>query len=512
MPKKKLVLTVIDSLGARYVLPALKSGRLPNMRALAHTGQAQVATTIFPSITHACLSSIATGAYPRDHGVYGAYFVEERSNDIAYFGSNIKVILSQGIDKFLVNFLYKLNHEHLKLPTLFEKIESAGLTAGVLNHLIYRGNVARAIKTPGLIGAMPGAAQLDEVCGPTIFYMGDFVGDVPDRTILDDAPSGPFKRYGVSDEGTQHVLLGLARRGLLPDFTLAYFPDNDILCHDEGPDCTFDVLEPIDRMLGSVIDALGGLGPALEETAFVIVGDHAQCAVCDESKRPAIELDEVLRGFDLIGAGEPLDEDRELLVAPNLRACAIYCNRPDLERVDRIAQLLISDPRVDQVMFRSDLVLTSEPGFRVLTSDRGTLRFWRGESSPNCAVDDYGTAWSWAGDLRTLDVSATAGRLVWGAYPNAFERIAGCLEAESTGHIWATARPLYEFRLPRINIHTGGGSHGSLHELDSLVPLITAGLPEGVHPPDHPRIVDISPLVLASLGLPVAEHALASGK
>jgi hypothetical protein len=55
--------------------------------------------------------------------------------------------------------------------------------------------------------------------------------------------------------------------------------------------------------------------------------------------------------------------------------------------------------------------------------------------------------------------------------------------------------------LPRTNVHTRGGSHGSLHELDSIMPLMLAGAPKDIALPAHPRTVDIAPLCLAILGL-----------
>ena len=37
--------------------------------------------------------------------------------------------------------------------------------------------------------------------------------------------------------------------------------------------------------------------------------------------------------------------------------------------------------------------------------------------------------WSWTGDLGVLDAKVEDGRLRWNDYPNAFERIAGALDA-----------------------------------------------------------------------------------
>ena len=70
-----------------------------------------------------------------------------------------------------------------------------------------------------------------------------------------------------------------------------------------------------------------------------------------------------------------------------------------------------------------------------------------------------------------------------------------------SGHVWMTARPGYEFQFGPTVLHEGGGSHGSLHALDSLSPLIVAGAPASVELPHHPRSVDIVPLIMEVLGL-----------
>lgn len=93
------------------------------------------------------------------------------------------------------------------------------------------------------------------------------------------------------------------------------------------------------------------------------------------------------------------------------------------------------------------------------------------------------------------------GRLHYGDYPNAFERLLGVLESGRSGQLWATARPGSEFRFGGSQVHVGGGSHASLHALDSVIPLIVAGAPPDLPLPPHLRTVDITPLCLSILGL-----------
>ena len=73
------------------------------------------------------------------------------------------------------------------------------------------------------------------------------------------------------------------------------------------------------------------------------------------------------------------------------------------------------------------------------------------------------------------------------------------------GHLWATSHPGYEFCLESTHIHAGGGSHGSLHVLDSVSPLWVAGPPEGLAIPNQARAVDVVPICLDALGV---KHAV----
>ncbi len=66
--------------------------------------------------------------------------------------------------------------------------------------------------------------------------------------------------------------------------------------------------------------------------------------------------------------------------------------------------------------------------------------------------------------------------------------------------LWATAVPGCEFEVQGGNAHVGGASHGGLHALESLSPMIVAG-PTPVQLPEQMRSVDIAPLIMQLLGL-----------
>ena len=88
-------------------------------------------------------------------------------------------------------------------------------------------------------------------------------------------------------------------------------------------------------------------------------------------------------------------------------------------------------------------------------------------------------------------------------YPNAFERIAGVLDLDKSGEIWVTAKPGCEFEVPGGEAHAGGASHGALHALDSHSPVIIAGAGAPRRLPSHMRSVDIAPICMDILGVPM---------
>ena len=59
------------------------------------------------------------------------------------------------------------------------------------------------------------------------------------------------------------------------------------------------------------------------------------------------------------------------------------------------------------------------------------------------------------------------------------------------------AKPSYEFIEKHSHNHAGGGAHGSLHKVDSVVPIIVTGASEL---PASDRLVDLKRWILQLLG------------
>jgi hypothetical protein len=118
-----------------------------------------------------------------------------------------------------------------------------------------------------------------------------------------------------------------------------------------------------------------------------------------------------------------------------------------------------------------------------------------------------GKTWDFDGTLATIAASESGGDLSTPDYPDAFDRLWSALEADSTGEILVSAAPDYEFVDWGGADHTGGGSHGSLLDGDSRLPIVFFDCGPDLadaHAVDGRRewsITDVAPVVAAHFGL-----------
>jgi hypothetical protein len=502
---KRVLYVVIDALASRVIGPAMQRGDLPVFSELARRGVVRPeSVAIFPSITPAATAALATGAWPEQSGISGAFWYEEDRDRVAYYGDDFWVILNRGVGNYFRDFLVELNYKRLRAAPVFETVEQHGLTAAVINFMWFRGNVSHEVHPPLLLKLVAGNDYPEQIRGPSILLLADFASTAaaPGEEPL-TASGGMFRRYGFHDETTAEYLMKLAEHGL-PDLTVAYFPNNDYESHDRGPIQSLEVVQRVDEHLGNVIASLGGMDGFLKNHAIVITGDHGQSDLAETTQEQEIHLDELLSDFIPGEAGKPWEPGEEIMSCPNMRAAQIYLHDklPD-DRVQLLVSRLLSHPRVDQVILRD--LQCKPPRYTVLSADRGRLEFQRtGAGVEADATDVHGNRWTFNGDLRVVDAKVVDGKLSYGDYPNALERIATGFSSESAS-LWATARIGSEFRVEETNLHRGG-SHGSLHRDDSTSPLIIAGAPEDLEIPEHPRSIDVAPLILRMLEIDPAQN------
>jgi hypothetical protein len=80
-------------------------------------------------------------------------------------------------------------------------------------------------------------------------------------------------------------------------------------------------------------------------------------------------------------------------------------------------------------------------------------------------------------------------------YPDAEHRVRAALANPNAGELLISAAEGWEFADLGGRHHAGGGSHGSLVEGDSIVPVLTIGLDAQIE-----RITDVTPAVRSHFG------------
>ncbi|HXV32752.1 MAG TPA: alkaline phosphatase family protein [Gaiellaceae bacterium] len=452
---RKLVLVVIDGLTPDALERGLAAGRLPTLAALSEDGWSGRGTSVFPSLTPVCLTSIATGAYPDVHHIPHLVWYHRGERRVIEYGSSFPAMRAVGARRAIRDTIFGMSGEHLApgATTVFEALEDAGLEPAAINFTCYRGRTRHPIKLPA-----PARRNrwYEAVNGPRHFFYFNLF-----ESARTGAPLAIRSRTeGSIDEYAAAVGRWLVTRDAF-DFLVFYLPDYDYASHLAGPEGSLDALERTDRALGRLLAAAGGPEPFLERYAVVVTSDHGQTPV-----------ERVARLQDALPPSLP-----GVLPLASNRAGMAYrlpgCRAPTRELAERL----------DEVPF-ADVVLFAEDGTAVARRDGAELRF---------ALEDEG--WRLEGDPAVLDPEL---------YPNGVERAWHAVGAPTAGEILVSAAEGWELVDGGGRHHAGGGSHGSLVAGDSLVPLIAAGFDEPPFPPD-PAITDLAPLALAHFGVPAPE-------
>ena len=334
---KKLVLVVVDGMTPAAFERAIAEGRAPAMAFLAAEGEYRQATSVFPSLTPVCLTSIATGAGPGVHHIPSLVWWNREERRIVEYGSSLSALRAAGLSQSLVDTIFNMNARHLSRDavTIYEALEDAGLVAAAVNITCYRGRHRYLPTVPGLNRAAFGPRRF--------FFYGLFESD---RT------GAPFavrsRRAGSVDAYAAAVGRWLVTRDGF-DFLAFYLSGYDFASHAGGPDgAEADLaLEQADAAIGTLLDAAGGPDEFLERYALVLLSDHGQTRV-----ERASRLEEPLA-----------DVANEIVVAASNRAGQLYL-RPDA-RVDagELARRLDGFAAVDVTLRREgDRVVARKDG------------------------------------------------------------------------------------------------------------------------------------------------------
>jgi hypothetical protein len=412
---KKLVLIVIDGL-----TPSMfEAADTPALRFLAEQGSYTRATSVFPSLTPVCVSSIATGAYPDVHEIPHLVWWHRREQRVVEYGSSFGAVRAAGISRSIRDTVFEMNRSHLGAgaETIYEALDDAGLVPGAINFTCYRGRTRHIATLPGL----------PAVYAPRrFFYYSLFESDQTGAPIaVRSRASGSIDAYAAS-VGRWLV----TRDGF--DFLVYYLPDYDFASHVEGPDAAHEALARADAAIATLMDAAGGWDEFLERYAVLFCSDHGQTHV-----------DRIAR-LEVPGA----------LVTASNRAAMVYTEDPR-----RAAEALDGAEGVETVVFLEDGAVVARR---------------EGGEGPD-----------------VLD-----------AYPEGARRVQAALRNPNAGEVLVSAAPGWEFADLAGRHHLGGGSHGSLTEADSVVPMLAVGLEAA-----PASITDLKRTVLDHFGVGVA-HAV----
>jgi hypothetical protein len=417
---------------------AVGSGRAPALASLAEQGTYRRATSVFPSLTPVCLSSIATGGTPDVHRIPHLVWWHREERRLVEYGSSFAALRAAGMAQSLTDTIYNMNQHHLAsgAVTVYEALDDAGLVTAAVNITCYRGRTKHLATLPWVTRPAYGPRRF--------FYYSLFESD---------QTGAPFavrnRAAGSTDAYAAAVGRWLVTRDGF-DFLAYYLSDFDYASHAHGPEGAEDVaLARTDDAIEALVAAAGGVDELLERYALIVLSDHGQTPV-----REATRLEQRLAGFDGI------------VVTGSNRAGQVYLMPEASVDAPVLARALDGEASVEVTLRRED-------DDAVARRAGEELRFRPGPGG-----------WETSGDSGLLD------------QPDALHRSWSALANPNAGELLVSAAPGWEFADLGGRHHAGGGSHGSLEEGDSVVPLLTAGVDAAM-----PRITDVMPAVLAHFGV-----------
>src|SRR3954469_19138749 len=408
-------------------------GRSPALAQLARAGAYTRATSVFPSLTPVCLSSIATGAGPDVHRIPHLVWWHREEQRLVEYGSSFAALRAAGMAQSITDTIYNMNQQHLgrDAVTVYEALEDDGLVTAAVNITCYRGRTKHLPTLPWVTKAAYGPKRF--------FYYSLFESD------LTGAPLAVRNRAAGSIDAYASVVGRwlVTRDGF--DFLAYYLSDFDYASHAHGPDGADDVaLVRTDAAIRALLEAAGGVDEFLDRYAVILHSDHGQTTV---DRAAQLEL--------------PLAAYADsIVVTGSNRAGQVYL-LPDA-RVDAagLARALDGEGSVEVSLRGED----DDAGARRAGEE---LRFRPGPGG-----------WETSGDITILD------------HPDALHRSWSALANPNAGELLVSASAGWEFADLGGRHHAGGGSHGSLTEGDSVAPLLTIGVEAA-----PARITDVMPAV-----------------
>ena len=474
--QKPIVMMIVDSLMAKPLNEAMQSGRAPALKFLSDQGKCfPKVVSSFPTMSVTIDSTLLTGTSPNQHQIFGLNYYDPKQKRIINLGTGAVESIRIGLKRVFKDSIIHLNQHflHADVKTIHESYQ--GPTASI-NAFIYRGSYPHTLQVPWLMRRFTDLSPQLQVQGPALFSFGAFHKINPETgyDLL-------WRRYGGNDRFSTDELTYLIRKQLLPPFTIAYFPSNDDVVHQKGTAETKGI-ERFDQSLQSILNSYSSWKEALEQTIFIILGDSGQTDTIADHQQAFVDMRSLLAPYRVtsIPTGIPKTKD-QLVCCVNERMAYLYLLDDQLSFTE-VTNRLKQEKRIDLIAWKEDDVF-----YVISGKQEGILTFSAGGNY----VDEYDQTWSIEGNLSILDLTLDKQTLIYGIYPDALNRLLGV--SETYGRvIIVTVAPGYEMIFGPSPKHRGA-SHGSLHYLDSYVPMIVAGTDSE---PQYQRIIDLKAWIL----------------
>jgi hypothetical protein len=474
-PKPALLL-VLDGIRPDVLRAAIRDGEAPHLGAIAERGEAVWnAVSVFPSITPAATAAIATGEAPARSGIVGHAWYDEDERRVVVYGAMTETVMASGPIKVFHNNVWRMNRDDLHAATLFETLHDRGFDGACVNFPVRRGPHTHPIRMKTVEGYLKGGRYLGpSVEGPKEYFMGDLFYSRDTGFSGRKANGGVLRSVGINDDYAARVGAMLLKDKAAP-FNLVYFFKGDSIAHHHGLEAQRRWLATADEYVARIFEAGGGTDRVLEEYAVLALSDHGHAPLLPKNRY--VDLRIIPRQTVSSGVKARFGNGATIVVVPNGRSALLYL-RDDVEL----------NPLVEGLVGRRgvDLAAWIDGGWATVRRPGREVRFRPGAGP----ADPFGRSWDLEGDPLALDIQISDGRLRYGDYPDALERLWGCLHSPRCGDVVLSASPGYTFGEISGGYHTAS-DHGSLHASDSEVFVLASGVPA------PRRITDVAPTLIS---------------
>ncbi|MGF9975845.1 alkaline phosphatase family protein [Viridibacillus arvi] len=477
--QKPVILITVDSLMSRSIQKAIQERKAPAFSFLIKNGQfyPEVISS-YPTMSVTIDSTLLTGTYADQHKIPGLIWFKKDENRIISYGSGISEIWSLGVKNVVFDGIVNLNKEHLSknVQTIHEELSMGNIQSASINGLLYRGSFHHQLNVPKLISAMGLLPNEIDINGPSLLSLGTLSQYDPNN----DRQKFAWKSMGVNNQFTVNELKFLIKNNKMPAFTLAYLPDADKDLHKNGPEY-IEPIEKADQYIQEILNSYPTWEEAINQVIWIVHGDSAQSKIIKDKNTSLIDLNDVLKNYTF---WERKKKNGEIAIAINERMAYINLIKENIE-ISKIIKTLKKDNRIGIIAWKE-----GETNYVISPQSDKNFTF-----SPNGHYKDlYNQSWNLDGDYSILNLEIdNQGLIKYGDYPDALARLNGALHSHKGQFIIVDAKPHFEFIEKHSHNHAGGGAHGSLHKIDSLVPLIIAGTHEK---PEYNRLVDIKKWII----------------